>query len=178
MEDGYLKAPSLRNPLPLSIGLQRVEVELVMLPLSVSDVCHLLLSLLNFKGKIWFQILKEEKVLGLLYSIGLLVAHLVWESSCHAKDPGLNPGLGKSAGERMRFHLQYSWGFSCSSAGKIRLQCGDLDGVLGWKSPLEKEKVAHSSIPGLEEIMDCIVQQGHKDWTLLRNFHFLYNIYI
>ena len=31
------------------------------------------------------------------------------ESSCDAGDPGSIPGLGRSAGERIGYPLQYSW---------------------------------------------------------------------
>ena len=31
------------------------------------------------------------------------------ESSCNAGDPGSIPGLGRSAGERIGYPLQYSW---------------------------------------------------------------------
>ena len=31
------------------------------------------------------------------------------ESTCSAGDPGLIPGFGRSAGERIGYPLQYSW---------------------------------------------------------------------
>ena len=31
------------------------------------------------------------------------------ESTCNARDPGLIPGLGRSAGEGIGYPLQYSW---------------------------------------------------------------------
>ena len=31
------------------------------------------------------------------------------ESNCNAGDPGLIPGLGRSAGEKIGYPLQYSW---------------------------------------------------------------------
>ena len=33
------------------------------------------------------------------------------ESACNARDPGLIPGLGRSARERVGYPLQYSWAF-------------------------------------------------------------------
>ena len=33
------------------------------------------------------------------------------ESSCNAGEPGLIPGLGRSAGEGIGYQLQYSWAF-------------------------------------------------------------------
>ena len=38
-----------------------------------------------------------------------LVAQLVKESTCNARDPSLIPGSGRSAGEGISYPLQYSW---------------------------------------------------------------------
>ena len=43
---------------------------------------------------------------------------------------------------------------------------------LGWEDPLEKGKVTHSSILGLENSMDCIVHGAAKGQTRLSDFHF------
>ena len=40
------------------------------------------------------------------------------ESACNAGDPGLIPGSGRSAGERIGYPLQYSQAYPCGSAGK------------------------------------------------------------
>ena len=57
------------------------------------------------------------------------------------------PGLGRSAGERIGYPLQYSW--DSPVAQPVR----DLPAMwetwvqpLGWEDPLEKGKVTHSSI--------------------------------
>ena len=47
-----------------------------------------------------------------------LVAQLVKESACNVGDLGSIPGLGRSAGERNGYPLQYSWSFPGGSDGK------------------------------------------------------------
>ena len=46
------------------------------------------------------------------------------ESTCNAGDPGLIPGLGRSAGEGIGYPLQYSWASLVAQLVKNRLQCG------------------------------------------------------
>ena len=49
------------------------------------------------------------------------------ESACNARDPGLIPGSGRSAGEGIGYLLQYSWASPCGSAGKeSTCNVGDL----------------------------------------------------
>ena len=69
------------------------------------------------------------------------------ESTCNARDPGLIPGSGRFAGERIGYPLQYSWTSLVAQLVKnlpamweIRVQS------LGWEDPLEKGKATHSSI--------------------------------
>ena len=69
------------------------------------------------------------------------------ESTCNAGDPGLIPGLGRSAGEGTGYPLQYSW------ASLVAQLVKNLPAVretwvqsLGWEDPLEKGKATHSSI--------------------------------
>ena len=69
------------------------------------------------------------------------------ESTCNAGDPGLIPGLGRSAGERIGYPLQYSW------ASLVAQIVKNLPAVretwvqsLGWEDPQEKGKATHSSI--------------------------------
>ena len=40
--------------------------------------------------------------------MGFLDSSVGKESACNAGDPGSNPGLGRSAGERIGYPLQYS----------------------------------------------------------------------
>ena len=71
------------------------------------------------------------------------------ESACNAGDPGLIPGLGRSAGEGIGYPLQYSW--ACLVAQLVKnLPAMQETWVpsLDWEDPLdlEKEKATHSSI--------------------------------
>ena len=69
------------------------------------------------------------------------------ECACNAGDPGLIPGLGRSAGEEIGWPLQYSW------ASLVAQLVKNLPAVqetwvrsLGWEDPLEKGKATQSSI--------------------------------
>ena len=69
------------------------------------------------------------------------------ESACNAGDPGLIPGLGISAGERIGYPLQYSWASVVTQLIKNPPAIPDTWVLsLGWKDPLEKGKAAYSSI--------------------------------
>ena len=69
------------------------------------------------------------------------------KATCNAGDPSLMSGSGRSAGEGIRYPLQYSWSSLWLSWKRICLQCG-RPGFEPWagKIPLEKEKATHSSI--------------------------------
>ena len=69
------------------------------------------------------------------------------ESTCNARDPGLIPGSGRSAGEGIGYPLQYSWASLVAELVK-NLSAMQETWVqsLGWEDPLEKEKATHSSI--------------------------------
>ena len=59
-----------------------------------------------------------------------LVAQMLKESACIARDPSLIPGSGKSAVEGIGYPLQYSWAFLVGSAGKeSTCNAGDLHWV-------------------------------------------------
>ena len=69
------------------------------------------------------------------------------ESTCNAGDPGLIPGLGRSAGEGISYPLQYS----CPSL--VAQLVKNLPTVwetwvrsLDWEDPLEKGMATHSRI--------------------------------
>ena len=59
------------------------------------------------------------------------------ESACNARDPGLIPGSGRSAGEGIDYPLQYSWATLVGPAGKESSHnAGDLGLIPGLgKSP-------------------------------------------
>ena len=69
------------------------------------------------------------------------------ESTCNAGDPGLVPGLGRSAGEGIGYPLQDSWVSLVAQLVK-NLPAMQVIWVqsLGWEDPLEKGKATHSSI--------------------------------
>ena len=70
---------------------------------------------------------------------GFLHSSVGKESACHAGDPSLIPGLGRSTGEGIGYPLQYSW---ASLVGQLvkNPSANQKTWVrsLGWKGPLEK----------------------------------------
>ena len=69
------------------------------------------------------------------------------ESTCNAGDPGLIPESGRSAGEGMGYPLQYSWTSLVVQLVKNPPAMWETCvRSLGWKDPLEKGKVTHSSL--------------------------------
>ena len=80
------------------------------------------------------------------------------EAACHAGDPGLIPGLGKSAEELIGYPLQYSWAPFVAQLVK--------------NPPVEDLGL----IPGLGrspgEGKGCLVHGVTKSWTQLSDFHF------
>ena len=95
------------------------------------------------------------------------------ESACNAGDPGLFPGLGRSAGEGIDYLLHYSWASLVAQPVKnLPAMGGDLDSISGLgKSPGER-KGYPLQYSGLENFMDWIVHGVTKSRTLLSNFHF------
>ena len=68
------------------------------------------------------------------------------ESACKAKDPGLIPGSGRSAGEGIGYPLQYSWASLVNQLVKNPPAMQETwIRFLGWED-LEKGKATHSSI--------------------------------
>ena len=61
------------------------------------------------------------------------------ESGCNARDPGLIPGLGRSAGEGTGYPLQYSWASLEAQLVKNPPAMREtLVRFLGWEDLLEK----------------------------------------
>ena len=61
------------------------------------------------------------------------------ESACNAGDPGLIPGSGRSAGERIAHPLQYSWASLVAQLVKNPFAMQETwVQFLGWEDPLEK----------------------------------------
>ena len=65
------------------------------------------------------------------------------ESACNVGDPGLIPGLERSAGEGMGYPRQYSWASLWFSWWRIHLQCG-RPGLNPWigKIPWRRERLS------------------------------------
>ena len=95
------------------------------------------------------------------------VLALVWcfpgSSACNAGDPGLIPGLGRSAGEGIGYPLQYSWASLVAQLVKnLPARWETWVRFLGWEDPLKKRKATHSSIwPG--EFHGLYSPWGHKE---------------
>ena len=88
------------------------------------------------------------------------------ESICNAGDPGSFPGSGRSAGEGIGYPLQYSWASLVAQLVKNPPAMWQTSvQSLGWEDPLEKGKATHSSIPGLENSIDCIDLGVANSWT-------------
>ena len=69
------------------------------------------------------------------------------ESACNVGDPGLVPGLGRSAGEGMGYPLQYSWtSFVAQLVKNPPAMRETWVRSLGWEDPMEKGTATHSSI--------------------------------
>ena len=69
------------------------------------------------------------------------------ESACDTGDPGLTPGLGRSAGEGIGYPLQYSWASHVAQLVKnLPAMWETWVQSLGWEDPLEKGKATHSGI--------------------------------
>ena len=72
------------------------------------------------------------------------------ESACKARDPGLIPGLGRSAGEGIGNPTPVFLGFSCGSTGKeSACSAGDLGSIPGLGRSAGEGIGYHTSILGL-----------------------------
>ena len=61
------------------------------------------------------------------------------ESACNAEDPGLTPGLGRSAGEGIGYLFQYSWASLVAQLVKNLPEMQESPvRFLGWEDPLEE----------------------------------------
>ena len=69
------------------------------------------------------------------------------ESACNVGDPGLIPGLARSAGGGIGYPLQYSWAPLVAQLVKNPPAIRETwVQSLGWEDPLEKGAATHSSI--------------------------------
>ena len=98
------------------------------------------------------------------------------ESACNAGDPGLIPGLGRSAGEGLGYPFQYSWPSLVAQLVKnLPATWETLVWSQGWEDALEKGKATHSSILAWRIGHGVTVHGVTKSRTWLSNFHFIYN---
>ena len=68
------------------------------------------------------------------------------ESACNVGDPGLIPGLGRSAGEGIGYPLQYSWAYLVAHLIKnVPAMWETWVQSLGWEDPLEEGMATHFS---------------------------------
>ena len=68
-------------------------------------------------------------------------------ATCSAGHPGLIPGSGSFAGERIGYPLQYSWASLVAQVVKNPPAMQETwVRSLGWEDPLEKGKATHPSI--------------------------------
>ena len=86
------------------------------------------------------------------------------EPTCNAADPGLIPGLGRSAGEGIGYPLQYSWASLVAQLVK-NLPAGDLGLIPGFRRSPGEGKGYPLQYSGLENSMDCIAHGVTKSWT-------------
>ena len=88
------------------------------------------------------------------------------ESTCNARDPGLIPGSGRSAGKGIGYPLQYSWVSLVVQLVKSACNVGDLGSVPGLRrSPGERNSSYPLQYFGLENSMDCTIHGVTKHRT-------------
>ena len=108
---------------------------------------------------------------GLLGHMGFPNSSVGKESTCNAGDPGSVPGLGRSAGERKGYPLQYSWASLVAQLVKnLPAMRETWVWSLGWEDPLREGKGYPLQHSGLENSMDCIVHGVAKSETWLSAF--------
>ena len=74
-------------------------------------------------------------------TVGLPDSSAGKESACNARDPGLIPGSGRSAGEGIGYPLQYSWAFRVAQMVKSLPAIRETwVWSLGWEDPTGEEK--------------------------------------
>ena len=106
----------------------------------------------------------------LFHWVGFSDSSVGKESACNAGDPGLIPGLGRSAGEGIGYPLQYSASLVAQLVKNLPAMWETWVLFLGWKDFLEKWKATHSSILAWR-IPWTTVHGVTKSWTRLSNFH-------
>ena len=99
------------------------------------------------------------------------------KSTRNAGDPGLIPGLGRSAGEGIGYPLQYSWASLVAQLVKNPPAMWETwVRSLGWEDPLEKEMATHSStlawkMPWMQEC-GGLQSMGSQESNTTEQLHF------
>ena len=95
-------------------------------------------------------------ILGLKQIMGFPDSSVGNKSACNAGDPGLIPGLGRSAGEGIGYPLQYSWAFLVAQLVK------DLPAVQEtWAWSLGRE-ILRRRTNGNPLQYSCLVAHGQR----------------
>ena len=91
--------------------------------------------------------IKTRFDIAILHKWGFPHSSVGKEFACNAGDPGLIPGLGRSAGEGIGYPFQYSWASLVARLVKNPPAMWDTwVRFMGWEDPLEKGKAIHSNI--------------------------------
>ena len=121
----------------------------------------------------WFEI----PFLQLNISLGFHDSSVGKESACNAGNPGLIPGLGRSAGKGIGYPLQYSWASLVAQLVKNPPAIRETwVPSLVWEDPLEGGMATPLQYSCLENPMDrgawqAIVQRVKKSRTRLKGLN-------
>ena len=89
----------------------------------------------------------NPKFVHILPRVGFPHSSVGEESACSTADPGLIPGLGRSAGEGIGYRLQYSWASLVAQLVKNPPAVGETwVQSLGRETPLEEGMATCSSV--------------------------------
>ena len=98
------------------------------------------------------------------------------ESTCNAGDPSSSPGFGRSGGERIGYPLQYSWASLVTQLIEFACNAEDLGSIPRFRRLPGEGKGYPLQNSGLENSVDCIVDDIAKSQTRLSDFHFHCNL--
>ena len=99
------------------------------------------------------------------------------ESACNAGNPGWIPESGRSAGEGIRYPVQYSWASLVAQLVKNPPAMKETwFQSLVWEDPLEKGKATHTSILAwrIPWTVQFTRSQSQTHWATLTFTHFTY----
>ena len=102
------------------------------------------------------------------------------ESTCHAGDPSLIPGWGRSPGEGIGYPLQYFWAsLVAQMVNNLPIMWEAWVQSLGWENPLEEGMKIHYSILAWRVHMDrgtwwatwCCKESDTTEWLGTAHTH-------